>query len=182
MANSDWATVAAQGSSSSSPAWRPRLPKLTRTLLWVNLLLCVGFVVFFPPLPQEVLDSFEKERRANLSNSGISFSFVDTITGYIACRPVGAWSWMHDTASLGEKILLTADMPAVFVAMVVSVFWRSSKLSLPFGLGFCAESWLLAGVFVLASSIQWLLVGSILSAVPSWFQRHGTDERQNEVT
>jgi hypothetical protein len=89
---------------------------------------------------------------------------------------------MHDTASLGEKILLTADMPAVFVAMVVSIFWRSSKLSLPFGLGFCAESWLLAGAFVLASSIQWLIIGNLLSAIAGFFRRRRSDGDRNNAT
>ena len=127
-------------------ATRPRW-----TLVLGNLAACALFVMLRPPAsPDYIADvAAARAESAFVINSGIS--------GMVACRLLYPWSRWHGGEALGVKVLEVANAPAVAVTVAGALV---GELGLARQFSVCGWSWLLAGVFVTTSSVQWWMVGA----------------------
>ena len=130
--------------------------RLRWVLLLANLAACLLFVALRPPAPPDYISDVAAAR----ATGGIILG--DVVIGMVACRPLYPWDEWHGGEAPGVKALEVANAPATAVAVGVSVMGELGPARL---FSACGWSWLLAGVFVVASSLQWWLVGSAAAYV-----------------
>jgi hypothetical protein len=131
-------------------------------LAGLNLAGCILFVLLRDPAPPAFLAEVDAARQACKSTAAahgwcVGIYSVSGIDGTIACRLLHSWSEWHGGERLGVKILEAVNVPALVATVVVhlegEIFGVSRRLTA------CGWSWVLAVVFVVVSTAQWLVVG-----------------------
>lgn len=134
-----------------------RIAARTRwALVLANLAACALFVALRPPASPDYIADVAAARASG------GFAINSGISGMVACRLVYPWSEWHGGEALGVKLLEVANAPAVAVTMGVTIV---GEMGLARQFSVCGWSWLLAGVFVGASSVQWWIVGAAVEWV-----------------
>jgi hypothetical protein len=129
----------------------------------VALLLChYSFCAFFllarpPERPGGWLDKLEEARLDEQPGMTIITSSSEPIL-YLAERPLYQWNEWHGGESLWVKVLVTLNLPSVAVCQAFAFSLAFSE-KLPVR----QQTWLTAGVFLLTSTGQWLLVAGLIA-------------------
>lgn len=131
-------------------------------LVLSNAAACALFVILREPASPEYLAEVDAARQR-----GGMFS-INTIDGTLACRNLYSWSEWHGGERFAVKALEMANAPAL---VTTGVFAFTGELGVARAFSACTWSWLLAGVFIVAASVQWWLVGIALQSALRRFQR-----------
>jgi hypothetical protein len=124
---------------------------LFKTILpFANLIFCALFVLLRQPAPVNYLRELDQARATD------SIFETSGIIGTLACRNLYSWSEFHGGEALGVKVLEVVNAPALVVTAIASIVGEPGIARL---MTACRWSWVLAGVFLLASSVQWWLLG-----------------------
>jgi hypothetical protein len=121
----------------------------------LNLIACAVFFIVRPPATDLIE---ERERAQRLGSLTLSSSDPYML---IAERPLRQWNEWHGGESTWVKIIEVLDGPALIATKAIGDGWATSHAfsgTPTYG----RESWVRAYVFVVASSVQWLLMGALI--------------------
>jgi hypothetical protein len=129
----------------------------------VPAILCVvnwiSFLIFLFARPPIVVGEMERDLRR--SGTSVVFRQVDDVAFHIAGRPVYAWNSWHGGEKMWIRTVELLNAPALALARLLSptatrtLFARSGS--------YWMESWVLAWLFLVAASVQWIVVGRLLA-------------------
>lgn len=115
----------------------------------------VAFGAFIALRPSEAARLHEKDREYR--RGYLSMSSADPYT-YIAARPLYNWSEWHGGERVAVKLLVTANLPALFAAGAVTpVVGVTLRVSVYYG-----WSYVRGALFLLFATIQWLVIGGMI--------------------
>src|SRR5947207_770139 len=122
----------------------------------INCIACMVFLLVRPPA-----SSLIEDRESAQAVGALSLSSADPYM-LIAERPLRQWNTWHGGESTWVKIIEVLNGPAVIAAKHFGDEWAGNHAfsGIP---TYRRESWVRAYVFVIASSLQWLLVGMLIS-------------------
>ena len=124
--------------------------------LVVNLIACAAFLIVRP----EATSLIEERERAERSGA-FSLSSSDPFM-LIAGRPLWQWNEWHGGEATWVKAIEVANGPAVFVAKLFGDVWEAGH-AFSGQPTYRGQSWMRAYVFLVVSSVQWLLIGLALA-------------------
>ena len=137
---------------------------LKRLLPLANAIGCLLFLLLREPAPPQNLALIDNARR----NGGLYA--MDQTVGTVACRELNSWSEWHGGEALGVKILEAINLPVVLVTAVQSVL---GEVELSKTMSACRWSWVLGAVFLVASTLQWWILGTWLDLGLRRFRNRG---------
>jgi hypothetical protein len=126
-------------------------------LVSAHFVACALFLLLRAPIPLEWQQDLDRERASSRMRSGISLPITDAYMGHIACRTLGSWSAWHGGESPAVKALEVVNLPAALATALASSFL--DHVVLHYRLSFAQESWLIAVIFLVLSTAEWLVVG-----------------------
>jgi hypothetical protein len=149
-----------------------------RLLPLANAGACLLFVLLREPAPPDYLAKVEhaghggdiSEVSGGVSEVRGGIYEVSGLAGTIACRNLYAWSEWHGGEALGVKILEAINLPAVVFTAVESVL---GEVELSKTMSACRWSWVLGAVFLVASTLQWWILGTWLDLGLRRFRNRG---------
>jgi hypothetical protein len=121
----------------------------------VNLIACAAFLVARAPATALIED---RERTQQLGSLAVSSSDPYML---IAERPLRQWNAWHGDEVIWVKIVEVLDGPALIVTKKIGDRWAAIR-AFSGTATYRRESWFRAYVFVIASSVQWLLLGLLI--------------------
>jgi hypothetical protein len=124
--------------------------------LVVNLIACAAFLMVRP----EATSLIEERERAEQMGA-FSLSSSDPYM-LIAGRPLRQWNEWHGGEAVWVKVIEVANGPAVLVAKFSGDLWGAEH-SFSGQPTYRRKSWMRAYVFLIVSSVQWLLIGLALA-------------------
>ncbi len=122
----------------------------------LNWLVC-GIFLLARPEATALIEEREREQRAGM----LTLSSADPYM-LIAGRPLFQWNEWHGGESTWVKAVEVIDGPAVITAKHFGDRWAASR-AFNGKRTYRRESWIRAYVFIIASSVQWLLIGALLA-------------------
>jgi hypothetical protein len=133
------------------------------SLLALNLAGCVAFLlVRAPGIP------FIEERERMRRSPGDIFLISGDAYTFIANRPLRSWNTWHGGEELWVRTIEVLNFPSVLIAKVAGDTWSIYASSRAIG-SFVGDSWVRAGVYLVISSLQWVLIGAFV--VPAMTRR-----------
>jgi hypothetical protein len=122
----------------------------------VNLIACAAFLIVRP-----VATSLIEERERAEQSGAFSLSSSDPFM-LIAGRPLRQWNEWHGGEAAWVKVIEVANGPAVLVAKLVGDLWGAEH-AFSGQPTYRRQSWIRAYIFLVVSSVQWLLIGLALA-------------------
>lgn len=128
-----------------------------------NAVACALFVIVRGPAASTYLAEVDDARHTG------GIVLISGIDGTLACRYLYSWSDWHGGEALGVKILEVVNAPALVVTAICSFV---GEVGAARAFSACIWSWLLAGVFIVAASVQWWLLGILIGSCFQRFRPH----------
>jgi hypothetical protein len=125
----------------------------------LNWLACAAFLAV-RPAGISLLDEREMMRR----EPGVFFANSADPIMFIADRPLYQWNKWHGGEAAWVKVVEALNWPALVGAKALGGVW--SAYAVPRHLGsFRSDSWVVAWLYVLLSSVQWLIIAAMVARV-----------------
>ena len=130
-----------------------RPQKFRWLLLLSNAAAFALFVSLRDPPPAEYLAALDSAQRTGglLLNSGID--------AMLACRNLYSWSPWHGGETFAVKAYIVANAPALAFSALVDTVGRIGATGI---FSACRWSWIVAGFFLVAASVQWWSIGALI--------------------
>jgi hypothetical protein len=125
----------------------------------VNVFACVLFLFLRP-----AGISFVEERELMRREPGMFFvNSADPLT-FVAERPLYQWNEWHSGEATWVKITEVLNWPALTGARALTGVW--THYAAPRGIGsFSGDTWVLAWLYLVLSSVQWLIFGAAVARI-----------------